>query len=50
MKTAINGAVVGLINGFNFALKKIVFNLIKIIGLSYESEEIMQIMTFVFYA
>lgn len=48
--TLINGAVVGCVNGFNFALKTLCYNLIKLIGFSYESEEIMQIMTFVFYS
>ena len=47
---AINIIVVSLIAAFNWVLKKLNFYLIKIIGFSYESEEIMQIMTFVFYS
>jgi hypothetical protein len=35
---------------FNTVLKKLNFHLIKMIGFSYESEEVMTIMTFVFYS
>ena len=43
-----NGLVIGLINAFNYFLKQLNYDLIKLIGFNYESEEIMQIMTFIF--